>query len=108
MSATLRSFINVVRYRFIYTPFFDSIEYSVVGSGIHMSILSKLVTMDLEEKDRGLGFIVEIFESKKGHGLGGFEHTMQHFRIYDIDVMDGREGIVLLTYDGGSSCYGWT
>jgi len=48
MSATLRSFINVVRYRFIYTPFFDSIEYSVVGSGIHMSILSKLVTMDLE------------------------------------------------------------
>jgi hypothetical protein len=43
---------------------------------------------------------VEIFESKKGHELGGFEHTMQHFRIYDIDVMDGREGIVLLTYDG--------
>jgi hypothetical protein len=53
-----------------------------------------------EEKDRGLGFIVEIFERKKGHELGGFEHTMQHFRIYDIDVMDGREGIVLLTYDG--------
>lgn len=52
------------------------------------------------EKDRGLGFTMDIFKSKKGHELGGFEHTLRHYNTYDIDIMDGREGSVLLTDDG--------